>query len=134
MEKRDRQNFPTSFLFLLMAIANPCGRALYDVGLRPIAFGIASSNPAGRMEECLLRVLCVVRERSLRRAEHKSSTECGDSECDHEESIIRRSWPTRGSWCTEKFEGDISKADYFVIVKNNSSLNKSRNLFYGISL
>jgi hypothetical protein len=34
--------------------------------------GIASSNPAGRMDVCLLSVLCVVRYRSLRRADHRS--------------------------------------------------------------
>ena len=64
----------------------------------------------------------------------KSSTECGDSECDHEESIIRRPWPTRGSCCTEKFEGDIPNADYFKHVTDNSSLNKSQNILYGVSL
>jgi len=33
---------------------------------------IASSNPAGDVDVCLLRVLCVVRERSMRRADHLS--------------------------------------------------------------
>jgi hypothetical protein len=55
----------------------------------------------------------------------RSSTDCGEAECDHEESIIRRPWPTRGSCCTERFEGDVSNADYFILVKNNSALNKS---------
>ena len=27
---------------------------------------------------------------------HISPTECGVSECDHEDSIMRRPWPTRG--------------------------------------
>jgi hypothetical protein len=72
MVQRDRQNSLTSFLFLMRALASPCGRAVYDVGLRPIAFGIAGSNSAGSMEDCLLRLLCVVRERSLRRADHSS--------------------------------------------------------------
>jgi len=31
------------------------------------------SNPAGSMDVCLLSVLCVVRQRSLRRADHSSS-------------------------------------------------------------
>jgi len=34
--------------------------------------GIAGSNPAGGMDVCLLWVLCVVREISLRRADHLS--------------------------------------------------------------
>jgi len=37
-----------------MAMANPCGRAVYGVGLGPIAFGIAGSNTAGSMEDGLL--------------------------------------------------------------------------------
>jgi hypothetical protein len=40
-----------------------CGRSLA---------GTLGSNPAGCMVVCLLRVLCVVRERSLRRADHLS--------------------------------------------------------------
>jgi len=34
--------------------------------------GIAHSNPAGDMDVCLLRVLCVVRQKFLRRADHLS--------------------------------------------------------------
>jgi hypothetical protein len=34
--------------------------------------GIASSNLAGGMDVCLLRVLCVVRQKYLRRADHSS--------------------------------------------------------------
>jgi hypothetical protein len=34
--------------------------------------GIAGLNPAGDMDVCLLWVLCVVRHRSLRRADHSS--------------------------------------------------------------
>ena len=34
--------------------------------------GIACSNPAGGMDVSVLWVLCVVRERSLRRADHSS--------------------------------------------------------------
>ena len=40
-----------------------CGRSLA---------GIVGSNPAGRLDVCLLLVLCVVRERSLRLAYHLS--------------------------------------------------------------
>jgi hypothetical protein len=55
-----------------------CGRSLTR---------IVGSNPTGGMDVCLLRVLCVVRLRSLRRAGHsskRSPTECGVSECDRE--------------------------------------------------
>ena len=38
---------------------------------KPIA-EIAGSNPTGGMYVCLLWVLCVVRQRSLRRADHLS--------------------------------------------------------------
>jgi len=34
--------------------------------------GIVGSNPAGGMGDCLLWVLCVVRQKSLRRADHSS--------------------------------------------------------------
>jgi hypothetical protein len=40
-----------------------CGRSLA---------GIADSNPVGGMDVCLLRVLCFVTQRSLRRADHSS--------------------------------------------------------------
>jgi len=40
-----------------------CGRSLA---------GIAGSNPSGGMDVCLLRVLCVVTQRSLRRADLSS--------------------------------------------------------------
>jgi hypothetical protein len=54
---------------------------------------IAGSNPAGSMDVCLLRLMCVVRNRSLRRAEHSSTgftpTIAYLSECDREASIMR---------------------------------------------
>jgi hypothetical protein len=59
-----------------------CGRSLA---------GILCSNPAGGMDVCLLKVLCAVRYRSMRRADHPSGgivwrvvclTECDrDREC-----------------------------------------------------
>jgi hypothetical protein len=61
--------------------------------------GIAGSNPPEGTVVCLLRVLCVVRKRSLRKADLSSRgvlTEGGASECDHEASIMRRPWPTGG--------------------------------------
>jgi len=52
-----------------MQIADLSGRAFEGVGLRPLAVG---SSPAGGMDVCLCWVLCVVRQRSLRRADHSS--------------------------------------------------------------
>jgi hypothetical protein len=53
------------------SVAWVCGRWLA---------GIAGSNPAGGMDVCLLCVLCGVRQRSLRRADH-SSRVVSPSEC-----------------------------------------------------
>jgi hypothetical protein len=41
--------------------------------LRPLACWDLGSNPTGGMDVCLLWVLCVVTQRSLRRADHSSS-------------------------------------------------------------
>ena len=64
----------------------------------------ADSNPAGDMDICLLRVLCVVRQRFLLRADplvRRGPTECGVSECDREASIMWRPWHT-GDCCAMK--------------------------------
>jgi hypothetical protein len=62
--------------------------------------GIAGSNPAGGMDVCLLWVLCVVKQSSLRRADHLSRGVLPSvvwlTECDREALIMRRPWPTRG--------------------------------------
>ena len=68
--------------------------------------GIVGSNRAGGMDVCLLRVLCVVRQRYLRRADHSSrgvlpSVVCLN-ECDREASIMRRPWPNKGCCAMEK--------------------------------
>jgi hypothetical protein len=65
--------------------ARVCGRSLA---------GIVGSNPAGGLDVCLSCVLCVVRYRSLRRADHSfrgvlPSLMCL-IECDREVSIMRR--------------------------------------------
>jgi hypothetical protein len=67
-----------------------CGRSLA---------GIVGSNPAEDTHVCLLCVLCVVRYRTLRRADHSSrgvlpSVMCL-TECDHESSTMRRPWPSK---------------------------------------
>jgi hypothetical protein len=68
-----------------------CGRLLT---------GIAGSNPAGGIDICLLRLLCVVRQRFLLWADDSSrgvlpSVVC-PTECDREALIIRKPWPSRG--------------------------------------
>jgi len=60
--------------------------------------GIAGSNPTGGIDFCLLRVLCAVRSRSLRRFDHSyrgvlPSVVCL-TECDRESSIMGRPWTT----------------------------------------
>jgi hypothetical protein len=62
--------------------------------------GIASSNPAGGMDICLLRFLRVVRQRSLLWTDESSrgvllSVVC-PTECDHETSVIKKPWLSRG--------------------------------------
>jgi hypothetical protein len=75
-----------------------CGRSLT---------GIEGTEPAGGMDVWLFKSVarCQVEvsatDRSLVR---KGSTECGVSECDREASIMRRPWPTTGSWAMEKIE------------------------------
>ena len=63
--------------------------------------GIAGSKPAGG-HWCLsvVSVVCCQVEVSASgwSLVQRSSTECGVSECDHEVSIMRRPWPTRGCW------------------------------------
>jgi hypothetical protein len=67
--------------------------------------GIAGSNPAGVIDVCILLVLCAVRQRSLRRANHSSRRVLQTAVCmylyDREASKMRRPWPTRGC-CTMK--------------------------------
>ena len=67
--------------------------------------GIAGSNPAGSMDVCILGVLCVVRYRPLRRADHSSRGVLPNvvcvTECDREASIMRRPWPTSGCCAVE---------------------------------
>ena len=48
---------------IFIILTKPVGRAPAE---------ILCSNPAGRMDVFLLRVLCVVRHRSLQRADHSS--------------------------------------------------------------
>jgi hypothetical protein len=83
--------------------ADPNGRAVYGVGLRPLACwdcGIESRRRHG-----CLSVMCVVWCQVDICASgwilvQRSPTDCVVSECDHEPSIMRRPWPTKavGPW------------------------------------
>ena len=59
---------------------------------------------------CFWQVLCVFRQRFLRRARslvQRSPTECGASVCDREASLMRSPWPTGGCWAMGVGEGGI---------------------------
>jgi hypothetical protein len=60
--------------------------------------GIAGSNAAGDMDACVLWVLCVVRSRSLRPADHSSRGVLATVVCLSviEKPDMRMPWPTRG--------------------------------------
>ena len=70
--------------------ASVCSRSLAE---------IACSNPTGGMDVCLLWMLCVVRYRSLFRADHSSRGVIPTvlrHLCDLDISWMRRPWPTGG--------------------------------------
>jgi len=54
-------------------------------------------NPVGSMDMCIFWVLCVIRQRSLRRIDHSSggfhAGVVSVTECYREASIMRRPWP-----------------------------------------
>jgi len=71
-----------------------CGRSLA---------GIAGLNPAGCMAICLLRVLCVARYSSLRRADHSFRGVLQSVViCHGEASIMIMPWPTRDRCALKK--------------------------------
>jgi len=57
--------------------------------------GFVGSNPAGGMNVCSLWLLCVIRQRSLCRADHSSREILSIMVCECEVSAVGRSWPTR---------------------------------------
>ena len=68
--------------------------------------GIVVSSPGGGMDVCLLWMMCVVRDRSLFRADDSSrgvlpSVVC-QNECGCEASKMGKLWPTRGCCAMEK--------------------------------
>jgi hypothetical protein len=90
-----------AYFFLL---ADTSGRTVWGVGLRPLAFwdfGFEFRRREGCM--CLPSVLCYQVDVSASGWSllHRSPTECGVSECDHEASIKEGPWPTRGCCATK---------------------------------
>ena len=59
------------------------------------------------MEVCLSCLLCFQLEVSAkgRSLVQRCSTDCGVSECDQEDLIMGRPWPTGGFWATGRGEG-----------------------------
>jgi len=69
-------------------------------------------NTAGSMDVCLLRVLCVVRERSLRRADNRSR-EVLTSVVRRCVSVKRSPWPPKGYCAIEnKINSKVSHVEY----------------------
>ena len=68
--------------------------------------GIAGSNPAGGVNVSLLRMLCVVRQMSLRRTDHSSRGVLPGGMylgVIVKPPILRRPWPIRG-YCAVKIK------------------------------
>jgi hypothetical protein len=85
--------------------ADPSGRAVWSVGLRPLACwdnGFQSLGGPGCL--CLVNVVyCQVQISALGWSPvQSSSTECDVTECDREASIVRRPWLTRGCCAMKK--------------------------------
>jgi hypothetical protein len=86
-----------------MQIAVSSRSKTWICGLLPA--GIAGSNPTEGMVFCLLRVLCVVRKRSLRKSDLSSRgdlTDVGVSEYDRKTLIMIRPWRTGGCFAMGK--------------------------------
>ena len=79
---------------------------------------IVGSNPAGGMDVCLLWVLCVVRYRSLRRADPSSRGVWCVVVCDLETSWMKRPWPALGRSATRNFFFFENRADYDNVEKH----------------
>jgi len=73
--------------------ADTYGRAVEDVGVRPLAC-CDSGFESRRRHGCISRVLCVVRYRSMRRANHSSIGVRSSVMCLTETSTMRRPMPT----------------------------------------
>jgi len=80
-------------------IADPSGRAVYGVGLRPLACWDCGFESHWR-HGCLSFVSVVSCQAEVSASGwsliQRSPTECGVSECDHESSIMRRPWSNGG--------------------------------------
>jgi hypothetical protein len=86
--------------WLLHILAETCGRAVYGVGLRPLACwdcGFESRREAWMSVCCECSVLSGrgLWDGPITRSE-ESYRVCGVSKCDCEASTMRRPWPTKG--------------------------------------
>jgi len=91
--------YSIQYKLLYKAVNGPSGRAVWSVGLRPLLVVFAGSNPTTCMVVCLLWVLCVVRHRSLRRADHSSRGVLPTLVCSI--SAVAKPckvWPWHGIW------------------------------------
>jgi hypothetical protein len=80
-------------------VADPSGRAVWGVGLRPFAcWDCGFESRLGHGCLSLVKVVFCQVEVSATgwSLVQRSPTECGVSECDREASIMGRPWPTRG--------------------------------------
>jgi len=87
----------------IIFVISPESRSVQSTGLLPLACWDCGSIPAGALNFCLLWMLCVVRYRSLPRADHPSreilpSVVCHNCDC---AASIMRPWPTI-EWCAIK--------------------------------
>jgi hypothetical protein len=71
---------------------------------------IVGSNPTGGMDSCLLSVLCVVRQRSLRRADHSSRGDLPNVVCSSRKLVTEEALasPT-GGCCTRRKERRLNE-------------------------
>jgi len=81
--------------------ADPSGRAVWIMGLRPLAsWDCGSESRWGHRCLSVVSVVCCQVEVSATSWSlvQRSLTEWGVSECDRESSIMRTPWPTGGCW------------------------------------
>jgi hypothetical protein len=107
---QQKQNYkfrtvPTLLVWGLIKDADPTDRAVWGVRLQPLAFcdcGFESHRELWMSVSCECVCCQVEVSASGWSLVQRSPTECGVSECDHEASIMKRPWPTRGSCAMEK--------------------------------
>ena len=98
-----------AFLRIYLEYADPGGRAVSGVGLRPFAgwdCRLESRRGGGGAWMSVSWVICCHVEvpASSISIVQRSPAECGVSECNREASVMRRLWPTSVSCATGKSE------------------------------